>query len=398
MALDDSAPRAPHRGAHRGALEQLLDARGERRVVARRDEKSVLRLADKLRVPSRVGRDHGPRRGHSLENGIRHPLDPRGVHVDVGQGEKRRHIEAAAREQDSVPHAQDVGETNQVLPVSGSHEQEAALGVLREDAGERPDQHREILHGNEPSDARDHAVLRSQSELTTERLRIPVQREAVQIDPVRDEGHPLRGYVPTLDEQALEMRGHGGEARHLTCEKLLRPEAPHHGPVVLVAVLAVDQHRHPRELRRHDGVEEGRPVVGVDDVRPLAAEEPHELRYDRRVDPGPLPQHDDRYLRIDETPRIVRRELEAAEERREPGRVLAVHELGNPNFHAGDAEPVHDVDDAEGEAGRVQHERILAHLRDPGQPMCVRGRAGSRRLASPPEPPLTPRRAFRSIG
>ena len=150
--------RLPERVALLGRQRQRrLDRRRQRSGIAGRHAPAGDAMLHRLDRPAEIGGDHRPAHRLRLDH---HPAERlglrRGVHDDIGQHQRRRHVVALAGEAQPVGNAQRLGLTDQArgvapAPLVRSHQH--AAHVAPRHPRQRLDQHRLPLPAGQPARA-----------------------------------------------------------------------------------------------------------------------------------------------------------------------------------------------------------------------------------------------------
>ena len=244
-----------------GLAGQRGDGLGQPGHVADRHEPAVDPVVDHLAAAADVGgHDRHPHRG-GLHRRPREPLTVRGQHEQIHAGVEVLDVVALAEDRDAVGAGLIEGGLVDRVTLGGFARAdqgpvEAGPGVPQPDRG--VEHLGDALLGHQPPDHADHHVVARRAELAPRcgalALVEPIGIEALQIDAVAEQPHPLPRHAEAgqlgdvlgvLDQLAVRA-GRGGALEQVD-EPACGPRIARQG---IEPVHGVDHHRHPGQAAR----------------------------------------------------------------------------------------------------------------------------------------------------
>jgi O-antigen ligase len=267
----------PESAAKRPIGKEALERGREPNGVPRRHEQTRVTLLDHLRHAADRRGDHRQRRGHRLEDRERQPFRGARQDEDVGPGEQVRHVAAVPGEHDGAFQAESTDlrlESRPVGPLPDDHSREALPKTAkRTREGERILGRLQAADGQErrrgAGGARWDWSVRSHTVPDHDRSRRvagPGRKTRLALA-LGDADRESRQRPHHLLRALVQRRGDAG----------VSGERP--------AVNGEDPDRHARQSGGETTEHAGLGAIGMEDVRPLAAEERDELQQTAQIAP-----------------------------------------------------------------------------------------------------------------
>ena len=280
LPTDDPA-RIAHAAGKGRVAEQERDALGQLKLVLRGDEQPVAAVPDQVRDAAHAAGHDRSAGGHCLDQHAAHALVQRGQHEEVEEGHDRAHVLPPAEEVHAVPVPGERGlGAERPFQLTAADEDQVHVRVLLPHPRHGVEQVLRPLDRQQPADEPDEAAVGIEPECALAFRRVGRRLgKGADVDPAVDRADRLRPtdrelhVVPALAAgQRHRAIGAAGKPAFEGQEQR-RPEPPE-VPGEHVTVRGVDHARDPRQPCGQAAEDAGLGGVGVDEVGPLAPDDP----------------------------------------------------------------------------------------------------------------------------
>ena len=262
-----------------GILDEGVERGGEAFRVTRFDEKAGLALDDELGDAADMGSDHRQSGGHRLEHRDRQTFRGAREHEDVRAGEQLPDVLAFSEQDHALADPERFDRGFQLGSIGSVADDRGIEGVPRQQR-EGPHERQEVLWRFQPSDGDDEGT----------RAFAPRRRSPVDVDRVRDHDCRFRGARLRGEPPCAVGVGDADRRRRQGSHQAIRPAVQTRGDARVCGERpAVHREDSNRDAGQGSGQATENPslrAVGMDDVRPFAAQHANQLEQAGHVAEG----------------------------------------------------------------------------------------------------------------